>query len=151
MEEAAEGRGGAGEGRTHPHDDAHPLALIGEREDLKDGEIQDLVTRGPQLHGGLVSTHQRQSHTFCPLDQSHLETTAWKVRHPAHEHGRRREDGDRRDSSGLADTALDPVTTQLSLEGFAPSLLPMWRERAGRQGLFTLAVFGWVHRPLGML
>lgn len=67
----------AGEGRTHPHNDSHPLALIGERKDLQDGEIQDLVTRGPQLHGGLVSTHQRQSHTFCPLDQSHLEITEY--------------------------------------------------------------------------
>lgn len=44
--------------RTHPHDDAHALAFVGEREDLQDGEVQDLVTRGPQLHGRLVSAHQ---------------------------------------------------------------------------------------------
>lgn len=76
QEEDAEGRGedrGAGEDSTHPHDDAHPFALIGEGEDLQDGEIQDLVARGPQLHGGLVSAHQGQSHAFCPLDQGHLE------------------------------------------------------------------------------
>lgn len=43
---------------THPHNNAHALALIGEREDLQDGEVQDLVARGPQLHGRLVSAHQ---------------------------------------------------------------------------------------------
>lgn len=43
---------------THPHDDAHTFAFVGEREDLQDGEVQDLVARGPQLHGRLVSAHQ---------------------------------------------------------------------------------------------
>lgn len=56
----------------HPHYDAHPLALIGEGEYLQDGEVQDLASRGPQLHGGLVSAHQRQPDTLGPLHQRHL-------------------------------------------------------------------------------
>lgn len=132
------------EDRTHPHDDAHPLALIGEREDLQDGEIQDLVTRGPQLHGGLVSTHKRQSHAFCPLDQSHLEITG---------HGRSDTQHVNTEGGGNmgADTALNPITTQLSQESFEPSLLPVWarkgRVSGGEGGLHPWLLFGWLHCP----
>lgn len=59
---------------SHSHDDAHPLALVGEGEDLKDGEVHDLASRGPQLHGGLVSPHQSQAHALSPLHQRHLAT-----------------------------------------------------------------------------
>lgn len=44
---------------TYPNNYAHALALVGEGEDLEDGEVQDVATRCPQLHGGLVSAHQR--------------------------------------------------------------------------------------------
>lgn len=68
---------------THPHDDAHALALVGEGEELQDGEVQDLVTRGPQLHGRLVSAHQGQAHALRPLDQGHLNTADTHAReHP---------------------------------------------------------------------
>lgn len=46
-------------GDTYTHDDSHALALVRERENLQDGEIEDLTTRGPQLHGRLISSHQR--------------------------------------------------------------------------------------------
>lgn len=42
----------------HPHYDSHALALISEGENLQDGEIENLSTRGPQLHGRLISSHQ---------------------------------------------------------------------------------------------
>ena len=57
---------------THPHDDAHALAFVGKGEELQDGEVQDLVARGPQLHGRLVAAHQRQAHALGPLHQGHL-------------------------------------------------------------------------------
>lgn len=58
---------------THTHYDAHAFALIGERENLQDCEVQDLSTRGPQLHWRLISANQGQTHTLCPLNQRHLE------------------------------------------------------------------------------
>ena len=63
---------------THSHNDSHPLALIGEGEYLQDGEVQYLASRGPQLHGGLVSTHQGQTNTLSPLHQRHLSTPHYK-------------------------------------------------------------------------
>lgn len=63
---------------TYPHYNAHPLALIGEGEYLQDGEVQYLATRGPQLHGGLVSPHQSQTNALSPLHQRHLSTPICK-------------------------------------------------------------------------
>lgn len=44
---------------TYPNDYPHALALVSERENLEDGEVQDVATRCPQLHRGLVSADQR--------------------------------------------------------------------------------------------
>jgi len=57
---------------TYPNNYPHALALVSEGEDLEDGEVQDVATRCPQLHGGLVPAHQRQTHALGPLDQGHL-------------------------------------------------------------------------------
>lgn len=57
---------------TYPDDDSHAFALISEGEDLQDGEVQDVAARCPQLHGGLISAHQRQAHALGPLHQGHL-------------------------------------------------------------------------------
>lgn len=57
---------------TYPNDYPHALALVSEGEDLEDGEVQDVATRCPQLHRGLVSAHQRQTHALRPLNQGHL-------------------------------------------------------------------------------
>lgn len=56
-------------GDTHTDYDSHALALVGERENLQDGKVEDLTTRGPQLHRGLIPSHQSQSNTLCPLYQ----------------------------------------------------------------------------------
>lgn len=57
---------------TYPNDYPHALALVSEGEDLEDGEVQDVATRCPQLHRGLVPAHQRQPHALRPLHQGHL-------------------------------------------------------------------------------
>lgn len=47
-----------------------------------------------------------------------------------------------------ADTALNPITTQLSQESFEPSLLPVWARKgrvAGGGVLHPCLFFGWVH------
>lgn len=46
-----------------------------------------------------------------------------------------------------ADTALNPITTQLSQESFEPSLLPVWarKGRVAGGGLHPCLFFGWVH------
>lgn len=63
---------------TYSHYDAHPLAFIREGENLQDGEVQYLATRGPQLHGGLVSPDQRQANALSPLHQRHLASAHWR-------------------------------------------------------------------------
>lgn len=59
----------------YPHDDAHALALRGEREHLQDAEGQELAAGAPQLHGAQVSADQREADALRPLHQGHLGET----------------------------------------------------------------------------
>lgn len=59
---------------THPDDDAHPLALGREGEDLQDVK-GDYLSRGSlQLQRGQVPVHEGQANALRPPHQRHLQS-----------------------------------------------------------------------------
>ena len=54
------------------NNNAHPLGLGGEGEDVEHAVLSQTPSGGPQCDGAQASLHQSQVDTLCPLHQGNL-------------------------------------------------------------------------------